>query len=221
MNLARISVELIDNLGSDLTVVNAARVSFDKHHDALDKSDEGLIRYLAAHGHWTPFSHPQIQLRITAPIFVARQAFKHKVGLTENEISRRYVDSEPSFYIPGNWRARAENKKQGSGGAVSAEDNSAAAIECIKHYYNCLEIYNNMLERGVCPEQARVVLPQSMITSWYWTGSLFAFARVCNLRNSPDAQEEIQELARQIEEAVKNLYPLSWGELTKKEKLKC
>ena len=203
-------VELVDSLGSDLTVANAARVSFKKHKDALDDSDERLIKYLAQHGHWTPFGHPQVQLRVSAPIFVARQLVKHQVGLVWNEVSRRYVDDEPAYYMPGSagWRGRPEDKKQGSSGKIQIllqleKDIAMTTVHC-KH------LYQELLEQGVAPEQARMILPISMYTEWYWTGSLSAFARVCNLRMEPDAQEETQEIARQIDEICAKLFPVSW-----------
>ena len=203
-------VELIDTLGTDLTVVNAARVSFKQHKDTWDGSDERLIKYLAEHGHWTPFGHPQVQLRLSAPIFVARQLVKHQVGLVWNEVSRRYVDEEPKFFMPGpeGWRGKPENKKQGSSGKIQIlldleKDIAMTTVHC-KH------LYKELLEQGVAPEQARMILPISMYTEWYWTGSLSAFSRVCNLRLEPDAQEETQEIARQIDKICAELFPISW-----------
>ena len=203
-------VDLVDSLGTDLTVVNAARVSFRKHRDEWQDSDERLIKYLAEHGHWTPFGHPQLQFRIQAPIFVARQLVKHQIGLVWNEVSRRYVDDEPKFYMPGpnGWRGRPEDKKQGSSGHIQIlidleKDLVQTAIHS-KH------LYKELLEQGVAPEQARMVLPLSMYTEWYWTGSLAAFARVCRLRLAPDAQEETQEIARQLEIECAKLFPISW-----------
>ena len=203
-------VELVDSLGTDLTVVNAARVSFKKHRDEWQNSDERLIKYLAQHGHWTPFGHPQIQFRISAPVFVARQLVKHQVGLVWNEVSRRYVDDAPVFYGvgPEGWRGKPEDKKQGSSGHVQIlmeleKDIAMTTLHC-KH------LYQELLEQGVAPEQARMILPLSMYTEWYWTGSLSAFARVCNLRMEPDAQEETQEIARQIDKKCAKLFPISW-----------
>ena len=203
-------VELVDSLGSDLTVVNAARVSFKKHSTEMNNGNEKLIKYLAEHGHWTPFGHPQVQLRLSAPIFVARQLVKHQVGLVWNEVSRRYVDDEPMFFMPGpeGWRGRPEDKKQGSSGKIQIllqleKDIAMTTVHC-KH------LYKELLEQGVAPEQARMILPLSMYTEWYWTGSLSAFARVCNLRMEPDAQEETQEIARQIDKICAKLFPVSW-----------
>ena len=202
-------VQLVDKMGSDLTVVNAARVSFDKHHKEMTPGDGKLIAYLARHGHWTPFGHPQLQFRISAPIFVARQLVKHQVGLVWNEISRRYVDSKPTFYIPTKWRSRAENKKQGSGDElISLTGHDYKDIQHV--HQTALNTYNHLLRLGVAPEQARIVLPQSMYTEWYWTGSLFAFARFCKLRISPYAQEETSHIAAQIAAIIGTHFPISW-----------
>ena len=203
-------VDLVDSLGSDLTVVYAARVSFNKHRDTWQDNDENLIKYLAKHGHWTPFGHPQVQLRISAPIFVARQLVKHQVGLVWNEVSRRYVDDEPKFFGvgPDGWRGKPENKKQGSSGKIQIL--LALEKDIAMTTVHCKMLYKELLEQGVAPEQARMILPLSMYTEWYWTGSLSAFARVCNLRMEPDAQEETQEIARQIDEICAKLFPVSW-----------
>ena len=203
------NVELVDYMGSDLTVVNAARVSFNKHREEMTAGDEKLIAYLARHGHWTPFGHPQLQFRILAPIFVARQLVKHQVGLVWNEISRRYVDSVPTFYVTDKWRNRAEDKKQGSGEElIPLKGKDYDYIH--KGIQAAVDAYDHLLKLGVAPEQARMVLPQSMYTEWYWTGSLFAFARVCKLRLSPDAQEETRNIAEQIYNHVEMKYPISW-----------
>ena len=200
--------ELVDTLGSDLTVVNAARVSFDKHHELFTNGDEKLIKYLATHGHWTPFGHPQLQLRISAPIFVARQLIKHQVGLVWNEVSRRYVDSKPMFFITKAWRSKAENKKQGSGDEIiELAPEEWDYID--KAYRWANDSYSMLLKKGVAPEQARMVLPQSMYTEWYWTGSLFAFSRVCKLRLHDDAQLETRELAQKINDLIKPKFPIS------------
>ena len=196
-------------MGTDLTVVNAARVSFDKHHEEITSGDEKLIAYLAKHGHWTPFGHPQLQFRISAPVFVARQLVKHQVGLVWNEVSRRYVDSKPVFYATNKWRSRAEDKKQGSGEKlVPLEGEDYDYIQ--KGIQAAVDAYEHLLDLGVAPEQARMVLPLSMYTEWYWTGSLFAFSRVCKLRMSPDAQEETRCIAEQISNLAKTKFPLSW-----------
>jgi thymidylate synthase (FAD) len=201
-------VSLVDYLGSDITVVNAARVSFAKRKDVFDDKDAKLIKFLAEHNHWTPFAHPQITLHICAPIPIRTQMFKHKVGFTENEMSRRYVDTLPQIYEPKIWREKSENKKQGSGG--THKDNND-----IKNVYSisvmlALSTYENLIESGVCPEQARFVLPQATMTEWYWTGSLAAYARFCKLRKSSDSQLEVQTYANAISSIIEKLYPVSW-----------
>lgn len=215
-------VELIDKMGNDLTVVNAARVSFSKQssydydpHEqlwVLKEADERLIAYLARHGHWSPFAHPQITLRIKAPLFVARQLQKHQVGLAWNEVSRRYVDSEPEFYVPDGWRKRAEHVKQGSSDELT-KDNDHFRIVYAECSGRALGTYEGLIAQGVCPEQARMVLPQSMMTEWFWTGSLYAFSRVVKQRLESHAQRETQEIAKQIARIVEPLYPISWKEL--------
>ena len=220
-----IKAEYIDHLGSDLTVVNSARVSFNKESDwdyqdgkpsnnTLKSSDEKLIQYLATHAHITPFTHPQITLRESIPIFVARQRFKHVVGFTYNETSRRYVDDSPEFYTPDTWRGRPDGSiKQGSGDTHhDSQMFSGIYGEFIK---NAKATYENMIACGVAPEQARMVLPQSMITSYYVTGSLAAFARAYKQRIDSHAQLEIQYLARQWDELISPLFPVSWNSLTK------
>ena len=205
-------VNYIDHMGTDLTVCNAARVSFDKHHDLLTSGDEKLIGYLAKHDHWTPFSHCTATFRIKAPIFVARQLFKHKVGLTENEISRRYVDSEPEFYIPEVWRGKAKNKKQGSSGILSDNEYIGEAVKIV--YERAATMYNSLITKaGVAPEQARMVLPQGMFTEWFWTGSMSAWARICKLRISDDAQVESKGIAKMIDKECVKLWPISWSAL--------
>ena len=206
--------EYIDHMGSDLTVVNAARVSFAKEAEELGTKDQRLIRYLAEHNHWTPFSHPQITLRYTVPIVVARQEFKHTIGFSRNEVSRRYVDDAPEFYEPKSWRARPEGSvKQGSAGDVDSQNQ----FEWL--YRNAcqtmIEIYQQMLKGGIAPEQARMVLPQGMYTSYYVTGSLAAFARMCKQRSDSNAQVEIQELAKQVSDIIEPLFPESWEALMK------
>ena len=204
--------EYIDHLGSDLTVVNAARVSMDKHHVVFREGDTKLLKYLATHNHWTPFSHPQITMRETVPIFVARQRFKHMVGFTYNEVSRRYVDDTPDFYTPEVWRSRPEGSiKQGSG-----ESEASVCPRFISdHWDSCLYTYECLLEADVAPELARMVLPQSMYTSYYVTGSLSAWARAYKQRIDPHSQVEIQDLARQWGSIISPLYPESWDALTR------
>ena len=210
-------VELIDHMGSDASVVNAARVSFGKRIKEMSEGDTKLIKYLAQHNHWSPFGHASLQFRIKAPIFVARQLVKHQVGLTWNEISRRYVDYEPEFYEVDSWRGRPINKKQGSSEEEiewidrgTRTDSLQSQVETI-----ALKNYNRMLEAGVAPEQARMILPQSMMTEWYWSGTLYAFARVCNLRCAEDAQYETRIVANLINDECEKLFPISWIELRK------
>lgn len=231
MRIADISVEHIDTHGSDLKVVNAARVSFDKESTwdtliteelidlepmpvtrrVLSQRDVKLVRFLAKHGHWTPFGHCSATFRVKAPIFVARQLAKHQVGLVWNEVSRRYVDDEPEFYIAGP-RARAPNVKQGSAADYVREAGVATAI--IEDSSRCaLWDYQDLLGLGVAPEVARCVLPQNTMTSWYWTGSLMAFARVCQLRLDPHSQEETRVVARYISEHLGREFPVSWRAL--------
>jgi thymidylate synthase (FAD) len=218
----------IAHMGSDLMVVNSARVSFAKESaleedGRLPKQDSRLISYLAKHGHWTPFSHPQITMREDVPIFVARQRFKHMVGFTYNEVSRRYVDDAPEFFVPSVWRSRPEGSvKQGSSCTRSVrrlpetdrhfeQDTKGAYAELIDH---ASALYESMIGAGVAPEQARMVLPQSMFTSYYVTGSLAAWARAYKQRIDPHAQVEIQELAQQWGEIIQPLFPSSWAALT-------
>ena len=214
------NVELLDIMGSDLTVVNAARVSFAGESEEFGSRDKKLIRYLAKHNHWTPFGHVQVQFRIKAPVFVARQLVKHQVGLVWNEISRRYVDVVPEFHAPEAWRKRAPDKKQGSlDETFEGRDEERFDIK----YWDLLEkakaIYDNMIACGVAPEQARMVLPQSMMTEWYWTGSLAAFARVVKQRISSDAQYECQVIAQKIDQvlAVSEEVSYSWACLMERE----
>ena len=212
-------VSLIDSMGSDLTVVNAARVSFNKEskwesitpagpvENVLTEKDERLINYLAKHNHWTPFGHCFIQFRIKAPVFVARQLVKHQIGLVWNEVSRRYVDDKPEFFIPDVWRKRAENKKQGSTEDGAIHYNTAPLMKFVT------ECYSNMINSGIAPEMARMILPQNMYTEWYWSGSLAAFARVCSLRTKDDAQKETRYIANCISIESNDLYPVSWKAL--------
>ena len=206
-------VELIDTMGTDLTVVNAARVSYSKTKDAFDVvKDEKLIKYLAKHNHWSPFAHASLQFRIKAPIFVARQLVKHQVGLAWNEVSRRYVDFPPELYKPETWRGRPKNSKQGSDGEIKLDQTIEYSMESAME--SCLITYNTLLEKGVAPEQARMVLPQSMMTEWYWSGTLYAFSRICNLRCKPDTQKETRDVADEINKLCDSKFPRSWKALT-------
>lgn len=206
--------KLIDSMGDDKTIVNAARVSFAKQVKEFSERDSKLLKYLADHNHWTPFSHVTATFHVKAPIFVARQLFKHKVGLTENEISRRYVDTPPEIWSPDEWRGRPKNAKQGSEGVIAGQSR-------IDHAYTdavsmALAAYETLLEQGVAPEQARMVLPQAMMTEWYWTGSLAAFARVCKLRTSKDAQAESGIIAGDIFNQLSGVAPVAWLVLNSK-----
>ena len=201
-------VVLVDHMGSDLTVVNAARVSFGKHTDEFTAKDEKLIQYLAKHNHWSPFAHCFMQFRIKAPIFVARQLVKHQVGLTWNEVSRRYVDDDPEFYYPDEWRAKPKNSKQGSDGRAESQYFPTKYAQDICEL--ALVNYRKMIQQGIAPEQARMILPQNTYTEWYWSGSLMAFTRVCNQRLDPHTQEETQTIAGYIAEYMWSLYPNSY-----------
>lgn len=221
-------VTLIESMGSDLTVVNAARVSFAKESElewqethsgstiwkkVLKKSDKGLIKYLAKHKHTSPFGHCFASFRVKAPIFVARQLVKHKF-LRWNEVSRRYVSDPPEFYNPSCWRLKADNVKQGSSSEVvglCALDQAAYD----KTMSNCLDMYQVLLNQGVCAEQARMVLPQNMMTEWWWSGSLDAWADMCKLRLDPHSQLESQIVAKKISKEMEKEFPISWKELLK------
>ena len=214
-----IEATYIDHMGSDLSVVNAARVSFGKNSEwmprihygeelVLKPKDARLIRYLAKHNHKSPFNHTFVTFHVKAPVFVARQLVKHEY-MPWNEISRRYVDVEPEFYVPDVWRGRSEDKKQGSEGVIEDIDPDVAnsMVACAKHDYNYL------LAKGVSPEQARMILPQSMMTEWYWSGTLFAFAKMCGLRLKEDTQAETRIVAEKIEDVMMKLFPVSWEAL--------
>ncbi len=243
----KVSVTLLNNMGDDLTVVNAARVSFaktstyilpeepagvDEHgeywEEELREGDKKLISYLAKHGHWTPFSQPQIQLHYKMPIFVARQWFKHTVGFTRNEVSRRYIAESPEFWEPANgWRGVADDKKQGSSDEKVLENPSliyasaaplGVSTEALPYatyrdlLASCKQWYLD--NEHICPEQRRALLPQAMMTEFHETGSLAAYARLVNLRNKPDAQKETQEYAELVDKLISPLYPESWKALT-------
>ncbi len=222
--MSQIEVNTIDHMGSDLSVVNAARVSFGKKSEELGfvsrgekclrpilhDTDKRLIKYLAKHKHMSPFGHAFASFHVKAPIFVARQLVKHKF-LRWNEISRRYVDDDPEFYQPDEWRGRANDKKQGSAGVVD--------VETLAYLSNsndqALATYQELLNAGVCPEQARMVLPQSTMTEWYWSGSLDAFSDMCKLRCKEDTQLETRIVANTISEEMNYLFPISWESLQK------
>ena len=214
-----IKTTYIDHMGSDLTVANAARVSFGKTSEMEDDlwgppklkaKDDKLIRYLAKHKHISPFGHCFASFHVKAPIFVARQLVKHKF-LRWNEISRRYVDDEPEFYVPDTWRGRSADKKQGSDGV------SHPPLWLDSTMNQVLDLYDQMIHDGVAPEQARMVLPQSTMTEWYWSGSLDAFADMCRLRCASDTQYETMLVADNINEKMATLFPVSWDALMQGE----
>ena len=224
-------VQLVDYMGSDLSVVNAARVSFNKESSwdgdqhwtgnvigkKLSDRDQKLIKYLATHNHFTPFCHPQISVRIKCPIFVRAQLGKHQVGLVMNEVSRRYVTFDPEIYTPM-WRyAPTDGAKQGSSGAIEDMD---ICIQMRQEYdgvaKECVALYNRLLADGVAPEQARSILPQGTYTEFVWTGSLYAFARVYKLRIDAHSQWEIQKYAEAIDKIIAPIFPVSWKNLTTK-----
>lgn len=206
------SVEILDVMGTDLTVVNAARVSFAKESKEFSEQDGKLVRYLAKHNHISPFFHPQIQFRLKMPIFVAREWFRHTIGFARNEVSRRYVDTDPEFFMPEGLRARDKNLKQGSKEELITENDSVMGA-MNKWNQDAIAFYKSLLESGVCPEQARMVLPQSMLTEFYETGSLAAYARLCKLRLDPHAQKEIRDVADQISELLRKQFPVCWAAL--------
>lgn len=211
---ADIKVEYVDHMGSDVNVVNAARVSFAKEVEEFNfEKDTKLINYLAKHNHWSPLAHTSISIRVKAPIFMARQFVKHQIGLVWNEESRRYINEEPEFYKPKEWRERPSNVKQGSGDKLQFDDCEWVDEAFIRLTDESLGVYRSMIGDGVAPEQARMILPQSTMTNWIWTGSLVAFARIVKLRTEEHAQIEAQELAIKIAEVVEPLYPVSWKAL--------
>jgi thymidylate synthase (FAD) len=237
--MSQIEVNYIDHCGSDLTTVNAARVSFGKKSHCtetkwvemgdwsgdmpvVDERDTKLIKYLAKHKHISPFGHAFASFHIKAPIFVARQLVKHKF-LRWNEISRRYVDDEPEFYVPQTWRGRSADKKQGSSdttvGFLRMQGFGEQSVNdgTFKHQMHSLDLYRDMITAGVAPEQARMVLPQSTMTEWYWSGSLDAFADMCRLRCKEDTQYESRLVADQVSTIMQDLYPVSWAALMEGE----
>ena len=239
-NNSSIKVSYVDHMGSDLSVVNSARVSFNKKSSplkweyldlgdrsgdllaVLDERDQKLIQYLAKHKHLSPFGHAFSSFHVKAPIFVARQLVKHKF-LRWNEVSRRYVDDEPEFYVPETWRGRSADKKQGSSDSVvetlrmQGFGEQSVNDGAFKHQMHSLDLYRDMLTAGVAPEQARMVLPQSTMTEWYWSGSLDAFAAMCKLRCASDTQYESRIVANQISEVMSSIFPVSWDALMKGE----
>lgn len=217
--MAQIKAEYVDHCGSDLTTVNAARVSFGKKSQfeealegrVLSGKDVKLIKYLAEHKHFSPFGHAFASFHVKAPIFVARQLVKHQY-LRWNEISRRYVDDEPEFYVPEVWRGRSVDKKQGSDGKWEPDHKKLDDA-----MWELKDLYNQMVYDGCAPEQARMILPQSTMTEWYWSGSLDAFADMCKLRCKDDTQYETRLVADQISKEMKHLFPVSWVALVGEE----
>lgn len=205
-------VELIDFAGGDLSIVNSARVSFAKEAKEMTGQDERLINYLAKHRHDTPFRHNFIQLRCSVPLFLARQLMKHQAGLTWNEVSRRYVDDTPKFYYPEEWRSRPEGGiKQGSGNVLSDS-------EYIDNIYTlfmdeAVDLYEEMLHMGVAPEMARMVLPQSMMVDFIWSGNLLAFFHVYSLRSGEGAQQEAKDFAALLKTAIEPEFSCGWKAL--------
>lgn len=209
-------VELLETFGSDLTVVNAARVSFAKEVHEMTERDAKLVRYLADHHHVTPFFHPQARFRIKMPIFVAREWYRHQIGLARNEVSRRYVDSPPELWFPSETGLRARDPKAKQGSKEEAVDGAEAIVEEIAtHGRTTVEFYQSLLAKGVAPEIARSVLPQGMYTEFIETGSLAAYARIWALRTDPTAQREIQAYAKVLGDLLKDGFPVSWEALAK------
>jgi thymidylate synthase (FAD) len=207
-------VELLETFGNDLTVVNAARVSFNKESTEITDRDSKLIHYLADNNHVTPFFHPQIRLRLKMPIFVAREWYRHQIGFARNEVSRRYVDYKAECYLPHLVRARDAKLKQGSKSEAVVENTLAVSlIQDIND--RATETYEQLLEMGVAPEVARTVLPQGMYTEFIETGSLAAYARLCNLRLDPSAQWEIRQYADAVCTMISAAFPVSWKALSR------
>jgi thymidylate synthase (FAD) len=219
MGLEQIKIELLDSTGGDRSVVMAARVSFDKEpENYTEEQNAKLIKYLADHRHMTPFRHNFIQLRCEMPIFLARQMGKHQAGLTLNEVSRRYVDTPPEFYTPDEWRGRPDGSiKQGSGGVVDSLKMDGVVYtvkECYEDItYQTLTLYDVMLEQGVAPEMARIILPQSMQTTWIWSGNLLAFHHVYKERIAEGAQLEAKDFAQKLGVILEQLFPVSFKAL--------
>lgn len=220
--------QYVDHMGSDLSVVNAARVSFDKTSEwdwidddlggypVLKDADARLIRYLARHNHWTPFAHTSVTLRMQAPVPIRTQCFKHKQGLVENEESRRYISSTPELYVPSVFRSKPEGSaKQGSAGDHPRSHEWRQQYRMAGEF--AIRLYEDMIRDGVCPEQARFVLPQGCEVNWIWTGNVYAFANFYLKRTDPHAQQEIQRLAYEVGSIIEPLFPITWAALTRLE----
>ncbi|ANS49299.1 MULTISPECIES: FAD-dependent thymidylate synthase [Bacillus cereus group] len=219
-------VRLVDTMGCDLSVVNSARVSYDKESTELTDKDIRLIKFLAREGHTSPFRHATLQFEIYAPLMVARQHWKYIVGSDHtmdawNESSRRYVTEEPMFYVPNidEWRLAPENSKQGSGETISADDSRSYFTEYLEEYIEKGEqLYNQALKEGICAEQARLFLPAyGMYVRYYWTASLQSVVHFLNQRLAHDAQLEIQSYAKAVLELSKEIFPVSIDELVTEE----
>lgn len=227
--MTQVKAELLDYMGTDLDVVNAAKVSFSKESEwewqteyecgvpvsdtpILADKDKKLINYLATHDHWTPFAHTALKFRCSAPVPIRTQAFKHKIGMVENEESRRYISSTPEIYIPEFFRAKPEGSiKQGSAGKHIRSDDWI--IDYQQKALSCVHMYENMLKDGVCPEQARFILPQGAIVNWIWTGNLVSFANFYNKRTDTNAQYEVRLLAESVGKQIAEIFPVSWKAL--------
>lgn len=228
MGIEQITVEYVRHTGDDLSVVDAARVSYDKKSVALGytgssdsnmipvihDSDKRLIKYLADHQHYSPFNHAFVTFRCTAPVFCIAQLQKHEY-MPWNQVSRRYIDTDPEFYTPDEWRGKPKNSKQGSSGA--AESQYFPNIYAKEIHEKCLGDYRKMIAQGVAAEQARMLLPQSMLSSWVWSGSLKAVSKMCKLRCAHDTQYESRVVANKISEYMEELFPVSWAALMGKE----
>jgi len=215
--MSQIKVELLDSMGSDLAIVQAARVSFAKDSgDIFDEDRDGkLIRYLASHKHWTPFAHTGLKFRVAAPVPIRTQCFKHKIGMVENEESRRYISTTPEIFIPEFFRSKPEGSiKQGSGEKHVRSDDWICRYE--QRVAECVDIYQAMLKDGVCPEQCRFVLPQGAIVNWIWTGNLVSFANFYLKRTDPTAQKEVKVVAELVGKEIANIFPVSWKALVEK-----
>ena len=205
-------VEYMLHMGDDLFVANVARVSFAKEKEVFGQDDERIIKFLARENHWTPFGHPQITLRVKAPVPIRTQCFKSKVGFVENEESRRYISTRPEVYVPEFFRAAPKGSiKQGSGGLHYNSPRWKYLYEARAE--TAIGLYNAMIEDGVCPEQARFILPQGCMVNWIWTGSLQAYSRFCKLRQDGHAQKEVQEVANLVSDIIEPLFPVSWKAL--------
>lgn len=211
--MPNISVTYMDHLGTDLTIVNAARVTMGVSHEELNEKDTRLLRFLARENHRTPFRHAQVSFRCSAPIAIARQLGKHQVGFSWNEMSRRYKDGAVECFIPETIFKRPDNLHSGSGVAFEAPLSEALRKVFAGAYHDAVTLYESLLDDGVAPEQARFVLPQGMVTEWVWTGSLYGWAELCRQRLSSHAQYEVRLFAQQIAAEMKRLYPIAWEAL--------